>query len=80
MIRDYWQLTQDNGYFLNNRRDQARYWLHERIQAFLRDEFYRHEAVQKHRREIEQAVADGKLSPAKAAAMLINFFREGMTF
>lgn len=80
LIRDYWQLTQDNGYFLNNRRDQARYWLHERIQAFLRDEFYRHEAVQKHRQEIEQAVADGKLSPAKAAAMLINFFREGMTF
>lgn len=76
LIGEYLRQTEENGYFIKNRREQARYWLHERIQAFLQDEFYRHEAVQKHRPQIEQAVADGNLSPAKAAAMLINLFRE----
>jgi LAO/AO transport system kinase len=74
-IGEYLQMTRENGYFISNRREQARYWLHERIQAFLRDEFYSRRAVQEHRQEIERAVADGTLSPAKAATMLINLFR-----
>ena len=75
IIGQYLDLTEKNHFFNQNRQEQARYWLHERIQNFLQNSFYQNEAVKKHRAEIEDAVAKGRLSSAKAAARLINLFR-----
>lgn len=75
-VEAYLSLTRKNGYFSKNRREQARHWLRERIDEFLRDQFYQHRAVKAKRADIETAVMDGRLSSAKAAALLIDLFRQ----
>ena len=77
IVKEFLAFTQENGHFDQNRQTQAQYWLQERIDEFLRANFYQNKAVKKKRKTIEQAVSRGELSSAKAASMLIELFRKG---
>ena len=44
-IQDYQQTTLKSGFFIENRRQQAHYWLHEALQAGLRERFFQNPTV-----------------------------------
>lgn len=82
-LSDIWQLmsdfrtfTQANGYWENNRQNQARHWLHQSLSEYLQQLFYQHPAVLQELPEMEQAVSHGKISPFQAAKTLIRLFIE----
>lgn len=84
-IAEIWELiekfrifTQTNGFFEYNRREQARHWLYETLEAQLKSAFYKHEKVQAHLKKVEKMVTEGSLSSSKAAAELVQlFFKNG---
>lgn len=80
-ITEIWELlekfrifTQTNGFFEYNRREQARHWLYETLEAQLKATFYNNEAVKLHLKNIEQAVTLGTLSTSKGARELLQLF------
>jgi LAO/AO transport system kinase len=76
-VQDYEQHSRANGYFLQNRRNQARYWLHETIQQELRQAFYQHPLVRKQIEATEQSVMEGQQSSFQAAERLLHNFLQG---
>lgn len=76
MMIDFRTFTQANGYWISNRRAQARHWLHQSINEFLQQQLYQHPTVREKLPEMEQAVAEGRLSPFRAAGQLIRLFIE----
>lgn len=59
IIQEYMQLTQENGYFKENRNRQAKHWMYDTITNRLTDHFYDHPAVKKQQQKIEQQVLNG---------------------
>ncbi|MGI9553556.1 MAG: methylmalonyl Co-A mutase-associated GTPase MeaB, partial [Thermodesulfobacteriota bacterium] len=39
-IEEYYKLTINSGYFIKNRQEQSKYWLHETVTKMLEDSFY----------------------------------------
>lgn len=68
------QLTTKNGSFTHNRREQARYWLHQTIDERLRALFFSHPEVKARLENLEQEVLDGKQSPFEGAEEMIKLF------
>ncbi len=66
-----------NGFFAENRRQQARYWLEDSIEAGLKTMFYNHPAVKEKLDEVEAAVLAGQMSPTDAAARLLGVVNWG---
>ncbi len=66
-----------NGFFAENRRQQARYWLEDSIEAGLKTMFYNHPAVKEKLAEVEAAVLAGQMSPTDAAARLLGVVNWG---
>lgn len=67
----YCSTTQQNGYFEQHRRQQAKYWMYETIDEQLRQRFY-----QTHKEAIlaaEQKVLDNQLSSFAAAFQLLTY-------
>ena len=82
-IREIWETTAryrahtlQNGYFEDNRREQAAYWLKERIDQYLRQRFYNHPEIQERSRTIEKEVRAGSLSPFQGAKILLDIFEK----
>ena len=73
-INDYIQFTKGNGYFLQNRSKQARYWMLESISENLKSQFFDHPEIKTRLKEIEKDVLDNKINPFKAASILINTY------
>lgn len=76
-VLSHWKTTEENGYFLKNRRNQAYYWLRESINQQLLAAFAQDPAVQEKRKAVEQAVLEGKLSPFQGAEELVALFLGG---
>lgn len=74
LIEKFRIFTQVNGFFEQQRREQARYWIFESIEVQLRNLFYQNETVKAQLKNIEQAVIEGNISSSKGAAELINIF------
>jgi len=74
LIEDFQSFTQANGFFHQQRQQQARYWLHESIQQFLREQFYQHPQVAALLDEKEAEVLTQKQSPFHAAEDLVRAF------
>ncbi|MDX1666701.1 MAG: methylmalonyl Co-A mutase-associated GTPase MeaB, partial [Saprospiraceae bacterium] len=62
IIEEYQQETKSNRYFEQNRRQQARYWLHEHIDRQLKQLFTAHPEVEKMLPVMEKAVIKGDLT------------------
>lgn len=72
--RRYCEQTQQNGFFIENRRQQAHYWLEETLQAGLQALFQDHNAAQQLLKTLEPAVLAGRLSPFAAAEQVLRTF------
>lgn len=72
LISQYHTITQQNGFFEQQRREQNLYWMHETIQQLLKDHFYHHPKVQAELSRIEEQVIAGKITAMEAASKLIN--------
>lgn len=74
LIEDFQKFTRENGFFEQNRREQAQHWLYETIEGQLRDHFYNNENVKARLKIIEQRVLEGKLSTSKGSMELLDLF------
>jgi len=66
--------TLSNGFFSENRRQQAGYWLRESLEASLRQLFYGNPAVRAQLEAVEPEVLAGRMSPFAAAEAIISSF------
>jgi LAO/AO transport system kinase len=74
IILDYQRFTQANSYFFKNRKQQALYWLHEKINTELKNLFLNTPSVKNRFLEVEQQVLIGEISPFKGAEILLDLF------
>ena len=74
-VEDYRQHTQENGFFDNQRRRQARHWLYQTIEQRLQEDFFSNPEVDAARSDMEAAVESGRLSSFAAAERLLEIYR-----
>lgn len=72
MIDRYFSFVEENGYFEERRRQQARYWMYETIDAELRRRFYDDPLRSGRISEAERLVLSNRLSPFEAAWKLLD--------
>ncbi|MDR0829158.1 MAG: methylmalonyl Co-A mutase-associated GTPase MeaB [Prevotellaceae bacterium] len=72
MVEDYRDFTQKNGYFLQKRARQSKYWLYETINEHLKNNFYRNPKIEKLLAEYEQKLDNNQISPFIAAQKLLT--------
>lgn len=70
----YRELAENNGYFNNNRSEQARYWMFETIDEQLKTGFYNHARVKTAIRDMEGKVLRAEISSFEAARQLLEIF------
>ncbi|MFO7790057.1 MAG: methylmalonyl Co-A mutase-associated GTPase MeaB [Bacteroidota bacterium] len=73
-VLDYVKLTKNNGYFENNRKEQARYWMYETINENLKSDFYDNPRIREKQQTYENNVLKGKISSFEAAQELLNIY------
>ena len=71
-IKEYEQLTKNNGYFEQRRLQQAKYWMNETIRNNLVSYFYKNHEIDALLAEYEQKVVENRMSPFAAAHELLN--------
>ena len=77
MIRQHEQAMKGKGHFQRKRNRQQTYRLHETINEALSQHFYNNPVISKKIKEIEQSVADHKVSAYQAASQLLdNYFSQ----
>ncbi len=76
-ILQYRKQTQGNGFFVENRRQQAHYWLEEALQAGLQALFHNNRHAQLLLKTLEPEVLAGRLSPFSAAEQIIQRLESG---
>lgn len=75
-VLDFRDHTQANGFFAEQRREQARHWMHAAIEHRLRDAFFADARVRRALPGLERAVLDGRLSADAAAERLLALYRD----
>ncbi|MEZ4940906.1 MAG: methylmalonyl Co-A mutase-associated GTPase MeaB [Saprospiraceae bacterium] len=74
-------LMLENSFFAKNRRQQAKYWLEEAIEAGIKAAFYGNPAVQTKLAALEPEVLAGRVSPFAGAGVLLDaFFNENPSY
>ena len=76
-IQQYQRFTRKNGYFDDNRKRQAQYWLNETIQNELKSRFENHEKVKQQFEAIQNEVQNRQMTPFVGAEKLMQLFFEG---
>jgi len=71
-VNHYIQHTKQNGYFENYRAEQEIQRLHETIEQLLKDRFYNNTDIAQQLKDLEQQVAQKKISAYNAAELLIE--------
>jgi len=72
IVNHYIQHTKQNGYFENYRAEQEIQRLHETIEQLLKDRFYNNTDIAQQLKDLEQQVAQKKISAYNAAELLIE--------
>ena len=75
-VVEYEKLCRENGYFMEKRKKQAKYRLHEALTQNLEDSFYENPLVKKTLGEMEKEVMEGKTDPYTGAANLLDLYFE----
>lgn len=75
IINKYVLLTKNNNYFNTNRNLQTKYWLQESINNNLQNIFYENDNIKLKLNELEKMVLKNKITPFKAADILIRLFK-----
>ncbi len=76
-VEAYCTHAKGTGFFAENRRRQARYWMHQTIEQRLREDFLADPAVQEALAEAEADVLEGRLGSSSAAEKLLRIHRRG---
>ncbi len=67
--------TLNNGFFQENRRQQALFWMEDSIEAGLKTLFYNDPAVKAKLAELQSEVMAGRMSPTDGAAGVLGVFK-----
>ncbi len=78
MLMNYKEIVIHNGFFMLNRLNQAKYWIHQTIQEMFHHTFYHHPHVVEKIKIYEQQVLNGKVSSFEAAQKLFEEFFQKM--
>jgi LAO/AO transport system kinase len=73
-ILEYKQHTSENSYFIQKRRQQARYWMIETINDHLKNHFYTNRKINEMINDLEQEVLDDKVSSFVAAQQILDYY------
>lgn len=76
-ILEYFRLTESNGYYLHNRREQAKFWMYQTINEELKNRFFEDTAIQERLKDYEERVLDGQIGSFKAASELLKLYNKG---
>lgn len=71
-ISDYKKISQKSNKFLEKRKKQAKFWMHETIKDFLENSFYQNEEIKKNIVKLEEKVMNGQISSSAAAHKLLK--------
>ncbi|MGB8705270.1 MAG: methylmalonyl Co-A mutase-associated GTPase MeaB [Gillisia sp.] len=72
MIEKYHGITNKNGYFNLNRREQNKFWLLQTINEHLKNRFYSNEKIKQELKKQMIAIENNETSPFTAARILLN--------
>jgi len=82
-ISDVWnevlkfkKLVDENGYFKNNRNHQQIEWMYNNINEELKNLFYGSATIKSHLSIMEKDIVAAKISPVKAAEIMIREFKD----
>ncbi|WP_298486793.1 methylmalonyl Co-A mutase-associated GTPase MeaB [uncultured Maribacter sp.] len=76
-ILEFKKLVNDNGYFINNRKEQQIQWMYNTINEELKQLFYGSDVVTKQIKQLEKDILDSKVSPVNAAHSIIEEYKKG---
>ncbi|MBL6962368.1 MAG: methylmalonyl Co-A mutase-associated GTPase MeaB [Bacteroidetes bacterium] len=71
-IRKYEDLIKKNNYFNIQRKDQAKYWFYETLNAELKRQFFEDNRIKKSLKKFEKQVLSSEISPFEAARQLLE--------
>ncbi|MGV3586157.1 MAG: methylmalonyl Co-A mutase-associated GTPase MeaB [Adhaeribacter sp.] len=74
MVQEYLTLTHTNGHFESKRKEQNLHWLHQAIRHALQEKFFSNKLIQEKLPNLEKDVAEGQITPFKAANDLLKLF------
>ena len=72
IIESYFELTGQNGYFQDKRKEQNQYWFMETIESQLKIWFYNNKNVKKSLEKFKKQVESDEISPFTAAQKLLE--------
>jgi LAO/AO transport system kinase len=75
-IENYLKLTENNGFFDNNRANQAKHWLYEALYEGWKIRFFENTEVKNEMKRLEEVVIKGGISPFGAAEKILNVFEK----
>lgn len=75
MVMNYKEIVTKNGFFDNNRTDQKIKWMYSNINESLEHMLYEKKHIQDMLKIYEQELINSKMSPVKAAEMIIDEFK-----
>lgn len=73
-IEHYRDLTKENGYFEQRRKEQAKMVMYESINQSLKDHFYQDQQIRPMIKETEEELLNSKISPFNAARKLLDIY------
>lgn len=77
-IQEFKKLVDQNGYFLKNRKEQQIQWMYNNIHEELKQLFYGTDQIAERLKTLEQEVVEARLSPVKAAEIIIETFKKSL--
>lgn len=77
-IQEFKKLVDQNGYFLKNRQQQQIQWMYNNIHEELKQLFYGTDQIAERLKTLEREVVDARLSPVKAAEIIIEAFKKSI--
>lgn len=75
IMDEYFRQMHANDFFDKNRKNQSKFWLKHAIENQFSSLFYNHPQIRANFKNIEQDVVSGKISPVKAASILLDLFK-----
>lgn len=72
IICEHEKWMKDRGIFDSKRQAQSSYWLHEAIEEQMKQQFYQKEGIKEKLQALEEAVAQGSITPNQAAQELLS--------
>ncbi len=76
-IEEFRALTLQNGYWQRHRQEQMRQWLHHAFEESVYQSIFEDKNLKEKMETLEKKVAEGQISPPRAAALLFEEWKSG---